>query len=417
MTVDRSQLNGHYKKVYGEKQLPLPLFAIIHKLIPFQKKAKIGSEYSEPILVQRSHGVTMQKTSIGTAYALNAARSMLWKEAKLSGAEIIMRERVAYGAIAAAMPDGTVSFGNPFDESILAIEETARFYMETNFLYGGTSIGAVSAVSGSSTTRTITISVASWAPGLWVNAENALIDIYSAPGGTKRNSLADIVVTSLSDIDNRQIFVTGNATDLGNVVVGDVLVWKTADTEACAGMDKIITNASTLFNIDAGTYSAWRGNTISAGGAPATTGLCHQAMTKCGVRGGMGNMTFVFNPLVIEDMLDDQAALRRYADEQKKELVAGASSIKFMGATGTITYEQHPMVKCGEGFGIKPKEWTRGGESDLVRKLPGANNDDFFHEVPDYAGVEMRNFQSQFLLCNKPSGAVKITNITPRLYS
>jgi hypothetical protein len=117
------------------------------------------------------------------------------------------------------------------------------------------------------------------------------------------------------------------------------------------------------------------------------------------------------------DMLDDQASLRRYADENKKELVAGASSIKFMGTTGTITYEQHPMVKCGEAFGIKPKEWLRGGDSDLVRQLPGADNQDFFHEVPGVSAYEMRNFQSQFLFCHQPSGAVKISNIVPRVFS
>lgn len=412
-----SNLNGWYKRKYGSKQKPLPLFAILQRLIPFQKKAKTGETYNEPIIVQRSHGVTMQKTNKGEAYTLNAARSMVVKNAQIAGAEIIVRENIAYGALAASDPEGT-SFGNIADEVVIGIEETGRFYAETNFLYGRTSIGTIETITAdTSTTKVLTISVKSWAPGLWVNAENALIDIMSAPGGTKRNALADVVVTSLSDVDARKILVTGNATDVAAFVVGDVIVWKQADAEVCNGMDSIITNNTTLFGIDASVYSAWRGNTLNAGGAPCTTGLCHQAMTKCGVRGGMGDMTFMMSPLVLEDMLDDTASLRRYSDEQKKELVTGATSIKFMGVTGTISYESHPMVKCGEAFGIKPEEWTRGGESDLVSKLPGADNDNFFHEIQDTSAYQVRNFQSQFLLNNRPSGSVKITNIVPRIYS
>jgi hypothetical protein len=282
--------------------MPLATWSVLQRLIPFQQKAKTGDLFSEVVVVQRSHGVTMSSTGRGTAYNLNAVRSIVTKEAQIAPAEITMREQVAYGALAASGSTdgkGVVSYGNIAAECVEGMEESGRFYAESNFLYGRTSIGAVSAVSGAGTTRTLTISVASYAPGIWMNAENALVDIYSAPGGTKRNALADVVVTSLSDIDNRQILVTGNATDLGNVVVGDVLVWKTADTESCVGMDKICTNAATLFNIDASVYSVWRANQVSAGGGQLTTGICHQAMTKCGVRGRMGDMTFIMNPLVL----------------------------------------------------------------------------------------------------------------------
>lgn len=418
MAVTRSALNGFYKTKYGEKNKPLPSFAIVQRLLPFKKRAKIGKEYSEPVFTRRAHGVTFQKTSIGTVYSLAAARSIATEEAKLSGAEIIMREQIAYGAIAAAEGEGN-AFGSTFDEAVLGIEESHRFYLESMMLYGRTSIATCESITAASaTTSTIVITKASWAPGLWAQAENALVDVYTAIGGTKINTEGAVTITSLSDVDNRTILVTASTNDSTAIVAGTalsyILVWRAAEAEVLYGIDSIVTaTTGTMFNINVATNSVWRSNTHSAGSAALTMATVLAAQTKAVVRGGMGDMVFLMNPYVWQDLADDQAALRRHG-ESTMDAKNGFERITFQGTGGKITFEQHPMVKCGEAFGIMPSTWLRGGESDVTDKLPGASNDDFFHEIPDYSGSEMRNFSSQFILNRKPAAQVKITNIVCR---
>ena len=418
MTVAVSSLNGYYKVKYGQKQKPIPAFAVVQRLLPFAQRAKIGKSYNEPIFTRRSHGVTFAKSTAGTAYALAAARSIQSEEATITGAEIIVRERIAYGAIAAAEGGDGVSFGSSFDEAVLGIEEAHRFYIETNLLYGRTSIATIqTTTNASATTTTLTITKASWAPGLWAQAENALVDIYDTVGGTKINTTGSVTITALSDVDNRKILITAAAGDITAIDSGAalsyVIVFVAASGETMDGLDSIITNTGTLFGISAATNSVWRSNIHSAGSTNLTMSTVLAAQTKAVVRGGMGAMVFLMNPYAWQDLADDQAALRRYGDASV-EMKNGAERLVFHGTGGQITFEQHPMVKCGEAFGIQPGTWIRGGASDLVSKLPGANNDDFFHEIPDYAGSEMRNFSSMFILCRKPAAQVKITNILPR---
>lgn len=416
MAVTRAALNGYYKVQYGEKNKPLPSFAIVQRALPFKQRAKTGKSFNEPVFTRRAHGVTFATTTAGTVYALNAARSIQSAESSISGSEIIMREQIAYGAIAAAEGGDGLAFGSSFDEAVLGIYESHSFYLEANALYGRTSIGAVETNSAgdAATNKLIKITKQSWAPGLWAQCENALLDNYDAPGGTKLNTNGPITVRTLSDVDNRTLSLDFTAAaDATACVATSVFVFVTADQEVMSGFDKIITNTGSLFGIDASLNAVWKGNKHDCGGVNLTMAAVLAAQTKAVVRGGMGPMVVWTNPYVWQDLADDQSALRRYGDSQTT-YKNGAEAIEFSGTGGRITFEQHPMVKCGEGFMLQLKHWIRGGESDLVDKLNDASNDDFFHEVPGFSGSEMRNYSSQFVFCRRPAAMVKLFNITPR---
>jgi len=416
MAVTRSALNGFYKKKYGEKNKPLPSFAMVQKMIPFKQRAKIGAAFEEPVFVRRAHGVTFAKTTAGTVYALNNARSIQSVNMSIVGAEVIMREQIAYGAIAASEGADGISFGSSFDEAVLGIEESHRFYIEANALYGKTSIATVESVAAgdASTSKIVTITKASFAPGLWAQAENALLDNYDVPGGTKLNTNGSISVRSFYDIDNRKIYLDFSAAaDATACVANSVFVFYQASAEVMDGFDSIITNSGSLFGIDASLYSVWKGNQHDVQSTNLTMSAVLAGQTKVTVRGGMGELTVFSNPWVWQDIADDQSALRRYGESTVK-FVNGAEQIEFQGTGGRIVFVQHPMVKCGEAFGVQLQHWVRGGESDVVDKLRDASNDDFFHEIPGFAGSEMRNFSSMFMYTRRPSTCVKWKNIVPR---
>ena len=86
--------------------------------------------------------------------------------------------------------------------------------LEIEMLHGRRSIGTISAISGTSTTRVLTISDASWSAGIWAGMENCTLDAYRTAttfSDTKINSNAKMILTVV-DVANKKLTVTGNAT-------------------------------------------------------------------------------------------------------------------------------------------------------------------------------------------------------------
>lgn len=419
--TNRSDLNGIAKRVFGDISRAIPSWATMQEKMPFKQRAKIGSEYEELVILRRPQGITANRTGAGNIYTLNDARPPKSEPARVSGTEIIMRDQFSYGLAAAAQRSGPQAYEGAVAEILASLAEQHRYFVEVMMLYGQSTdgIGRIASVSGASTTRDWVITPAQWAPGLWVQAENAEIDVFNNHSGTQRNTNATIVVTAVNT-DTRTVSVSGNATDLTAVVAGDMIVFRNQDTQSFYGADAIIQNTGTLFNISATTYSLWRGNTRNNSAAPLTLAGLHSGVTQAAVKGGLGDMLALVNTYAWQDLIDDQGALRRFAGETKKEYVQGAQAISFYGSNGgKLEIMPHPMVKCGDAFGFCVEDWIRGGESDLANGLPGATGQDenFFHEIPNQSGAEVRNFSSQFLLCKKPARQMKIGNILPRSFA
>jgi hypothetical protein len=407
-------MNGLLKKQFGGINKAIPTWSKIQELIPFSERAKTGDRYEELILTKRSHGVTHAKTTRRTGYSLRSARSLETLPAEVLPAELVMREQIAYGMLAAAEAAGEKAYARAVGEAVIGILESHRFYLELNFLYGGGNIGALSVVAGASTTRTWTFTQASWSPGIWAQMENAAVDVYDPTLTTKRNTNADVIITAV-DQDLRQVTVSGNATDLTACVATDVLVIAAAKGETCTGIDTILTNTGSLFGIDAATVGIWKSNVISAGGNPGNMQLFHSAINRAVNRGLSKPFTWQVNSYAWQDLMDDATVLRRFASDTKQEMSQGTAKLTFIGVNGSIVnFEPNPMLKCGDAFGLVPDEWIRGGDSDITNGLPGAPSDDMFFDLEGVAAAELRNFSSQFLLCKMPSHQVKISNLAPR---
>lgn len=414
MAVTASTMNGLTKKKFGQLNKAIPEFALLQERMKFQERAKLGKEYEELILLTRSQGVTYAKTTKQTVYDLQAPRSLTTAPASVSGAEIVMREQIAYGMLAAAERQGEEAYASAIKEALLSILETHRFRIELAALYGAadTGIGTIESHTDGTTTGTITFSSATWSSGIWSQMENAEIDLYN--GSSLVNTNAAIIVTAVSPA-TRTISISGNETDLNAMANGNFVFPRLAYGETMTGVDKIVTNTGSLFGIDAGTYQVWKGNTFSCGSAPATIFTYGQGLQQAIGRGLMGKgVTLYLPPSAWQDVANDAGGLRRFTESQKAGVDQGVEGkLVFYGANNnTLTLLSHPMVKQGEAFGLVEQEWLRGGESDLVNGLPGSPTpEDFFHDLEGKAGCEVRNFSSQFVLCRMPSHQIKFTNI------
>lgn len=419
-------MNAYTKQRFGDLQKLIPQWMIMQQLIPFESRMQLGRYFQEPLNVGAELGATFQaSTNLGAIGALNAAVPMTFVEAQVYPAEIVLRAQVAYGLIMQAQNRGPAAFGSAMDEIVLGLDESHKRFVEQFMLYGQSSYGAVESVAAGSgsTNKIATISLASWAPGLWAQMEGVYLDIYQSDGTTKRNANGTVVLTQVSDDANRKLSLTfGSATDAGNLAPGDLIVFRGigaatagSSVQSFAGLDAIVQNNGTLFGYDASAHNLLRGTTYSAGSAPCTMQTIQTATTRVVTRGGYGKMAFVMSPFAWQDIADDLAALRRFAADERKEYRVGPTSITFWGTNGDeISLHPHPMCKCGEAFGFQTEHMLRAGGTDVTNRLPGQGEDNFFLQIPDYMGCEIRNYSNQFMLGRKPARNVKITNIVSR---
>jgi hypothetical protein len=414
-----STLNGYFKTKYGKKQMLVPEWAVVQGLIPFNGDlARVGANFQEVIFLRRALGYTLNGgVNLGNAFTVAAPVALETQPAVLTPYEILLNDKISYGAMVQARSDGEEAFGNSVEEVLMSMDESHRFIAELIFLYGQTGFATYTTVTPVDATHLVlTIASKDWAPGTWSQAENLYIDVYN--GTTKINTTAAIQVQTVVSQSARTVAITGAAADI-TAITGTTnytlhLVGAGGTSpQAAAGINKILTNSGSLFGIDASVYGLWKGTTVVLPNAPLTLSGIHGASTSVVNRGGYGELVYLINPFAWQDLSDDQAALRRYASSTKTEMQNGTDEIVFWGTNGKMSFKPHPMVNQGDGFGIMPKEWVRGGATDITSGIPGASEDMFFDD-PSTASMFLRNYSSQFIYCRKPARQVKISGIVSR---
>lgn len=407
--------NGMFKETYAPNLIKFePDFAILQQDIPFKEDQKVGKKHIKAVEVRRGGQMTWASGSTaGTAFDLATALPSQSEDAEFTPSTAVLPWQIAYTVLTRSITSQQ-AFENQFDRTVYNMKARARFEIECAMLYGGSSIGAISVIAGATTTRTYTLSKASWAVGLWAQMEGQSVDAYDPTLVTKRNTNAAIVVT-LVDPTLRKITVTGNAADLTATLVNDVFVPWGKQGNWFSGIDVITQNTGSLFGIDGATYGIWRGNTYDAGSVPITMQKITAAAALSVGRGAMGPRNVYISHYSWNDLNSDEAALVRRTDEGKGEVQRGSDSITYIGPNGRLVIKPHPMVKAGEAFILDTAELSRIGSTDVTFNLPGADGSspNFFQHISGKAGCEIRCMTDQCLAVDTISHHTKITGIVP----
>jgi hypothetical protein len=276
--------------------------------------------------------------------------------------------------------------------------------LEIEMLYGQVGYGAV-ATGGVSGTQ-ITIATAEWAPGIWAGAEGMPIEIRDAAGSTVRGQFKVVSV----NMSTRVLTLDASAATAG-VLATDIIWHKGAYNNEFPGVYKILTNTGVLFNIDAGQYNLFKGNSYPAGAAPLSFTKLGEAAVRAVEKGQEGKLLALVNPRAWQDMLSDQAALRKYDDSYTSaKMENGARALLYHAQSGEIEIEASLYVKEGHAFLLSLEDWTRVGSSDISFKRPG-QGEEFFRDLENSAGYELRLYTDQALFCQAPGRNTLITGI------
>lgn len=402
--VTTTQLDGMFKQVYGD-DIPDLIPREMHiqnavKFVPRQKE--LGNKYNQPVRLADSSGFTFAGADAG-AFTLGDAKSLTLKNAQVSGAQIVLREQLDYESAARAA-SGRNAFKDATKYVFEGMQKSHRKMAELEYLYGGMELGKVA----SEASGVITIQTAEWAPGIWAGLEGAALDIFTSNLVTQR---ATGVVISAVDIDARTITVTGTYSSAAS---GDRIFLAGAKGNEMSGIHKILSNTGSLFGIDAASYSLWKGTSYAAGSAALSQAKIGAAIAKAVAKGLNDELMLMVNVNAWNNLLNDQAALKRFSDSSKKisgpVFVNGAEAIEFYSQNGVCKIVPSIYVKEGYAFGLCVSDWLRVGATDITMKTPGVGEQIFFH-LPTKAGFEVRSYSNTAIFCQAPAKSFVITGV------
>lgn len=393
-------LNGLFKEVYADKMKELiPDGVKILNMIKFMSKDKQpGNLYHQPVVLGLEHGITFA-SSEDDAFALLPAISGAIKDAQVRGSPAVLRSILGYTAASRAAQGGAQAF---MDATKFVVGNMLRSMvkkLEIEMIYGQVGYATV----GSITTNAITITAAEWAPGIWAGAENMPLEIRSSAGVLKGycNVVSVNMETKIVNVDAAPAGIIG----------GDVIWHKGAYGNEFVGIHKVLTSTGTLFNIDTSTYNLFKGNEYDAQNGALSFSKLNQSIARAVEKGLEAKVTALVNPRAWANMMNDQAALRKYDGSYSKQKAEnGSESLLFHSQNGEIEIIPSIYVKEGYAYILYTEDWARVGSTDVTFQRPGADGR-FFRDLENASGYELRCYTDQAIFCASPGKNVLIKNI------
>lgn len=414
-------LNGLFKEVYGDNvENLIPNGVELMKDIPFVKSDKrLGQEYNQPVIVGQEQGFSYGGVD-GTAFDLEDAVPGQVKNATVISYEFVLRTSISVGAVSRSLND-KAAFERATKLVVANMVQSFSKRLEVIMFYGQLDIGVVASLSGAGASRTLTLTAASWAPGIWSGSINMMLSIWDASAGFAALDPLGFDVTAV-DIDAKQVTVTENTPGTAaTIAAGDILTHFGAGyyqdaggSNEFAGLQKIMANAGTLFGISAATYDLWRSTSYNVAGALSFPKL-QKAIALAMAKGLEEDLLCYINPSVWENLITDEAALRRLDssyDTSKTE--KGSQKIVFYGQNGRITIKPNIYVKESVALCIPDpakESLMRVGSTEVTFQMPGFEGE-FFKLMENKNGYELRAYADMALFCWQPNKLILLTGIT-----
>jgi hypothetical protein len=417
-----TSLNTQFKYIQDKAQTLMPENAVLMKLVPeITEATKEGRKYLVPVQLSHENGVTYGD---GTVFALNSASAAAYDEIEVDAAPIILLTQISE-SVANRMANSKQTFLTEATLRARVMYDSLARYLEISMLYGKSTTGwgtaLTTAQAGSTVVNVVVINVAQWSAGIWGGAVGAVLEAYANISGT---------ITKIADTTNVNCVVTKvvAATRTITLTCASAALAAAIDTAKASyvvdfypkgsyendmiGLDAQITGGVAYFGVDPLTYPLWQGQTYACGSASLTMAKVLAGAALCVSVGGLNSdAVLMASAVTYQNLNSDQAALRMYDSSYKSsEADTGSEGIAYNGPNGKITVMVNNIVKEGEAFLIPPKYLSRVGAKELSFQRPG-KTDEFFQEIPGYAGYSLRAGAEFAILLSRPAMACKFTGI------
>jgi hypothetical protein len=394
-------LNANFKEVYADKiENLIPDGAKLQDRIKFSSRDNtLGNLYHQPVVLGLEHGVTFAGGT-DDAFSLQAPISGVIKDAQVRGSQMVLRSVLGYAAASRSAGGGQKAFEDSTKFLVANMMRSMAKKLEISMLYGQSGLATVASAAA----NVITITTAEWAPGIWAGASNMPLEVRTSAG-----VLRGYCNVTTVDMSARTVSVDLMPTGTTST---DVLWHKGAYGNEMAGIHKILTNSSTLFNIDASAYDLFKASSQTCGSTTLSFEVIQLAISRAVEKGLDSDVMVLVNPRAWADLLTEQAALRQYDSSYKSsQSENGSQEITFYGQNGKVEIVPSIYVKEGYAYVLCVDEFMRIGSTDITFKRPG-QGDEFFRELENNAGYELRAYTDQAVFCSAPGKSALINNIT-----
>lgn len=417
-----TSLNTQFKYIQDKAQTLLPENAVLMKLIPeITEATKEGRKYLVPCQLSHENGVTYGD---GSVFALNSASAAAYDEIEVDASPIILLTQISE-SVANRMANSKQSFITESTLRARVMYESLARYLEISMLYGKSTTGWGTAFStaqvGSTAVNNVVITAAQWAGGIWGGAVGSVLEAYQDNAGTI-TKIADSTNTTctVSKVvaSTRTItFTCASATlaaaiDTAKSSYTVFFVPKGAYENDMIGLERQIVGGAAYFGIDPTVYPLWQGQAYACGSASLTMAKVLSGAAQAVAIGGLkDDAVLMVSAVTYQNLNSDQAALRMYdSSYSSSDSETGTEGIVYHGPNGKITVIVNNVVKEGEAYLVPPKFLSRVGAKELSFQRPG-KTDEFFQEIPGYAGYSLRAGAEFAVLLSRPAMAVKFTAI------
>jgi len=399
-------LNGFFKDLYADKlHTVIPEGFYLLKNLNFSEKERLGNMFNCPVITGLENGLTYA-SSIEDAFALNGASAGKTQNAQVKGAPIVIQGTLGYLAAARAA-NGKSAFMDATKYLVASLMKSLSKAIELTILYGQSGLATIGSVSGA----VITVSAASWATGIWIGCEGMKLDIYSSAGVLRNGASTPVTIVSV-DLDAHTITTDTTLSSI-SAVATDIVFPYHAKTKQAQGIVSILSQTSgSLFGIDQTANSIFKGSSYDAGGAALSFNKIVSAAAVVAAKGKEGKLTVLLSPKTWANINSDQAALRKYdASYSESEAKNGVKAIKFYSQTGEIELIPYIYMKEGMALMLSLEDFSRVGSTDITFNRPGMGNQQFFRDLDQSAGYELRALSDQAVFTTSPAHSLIISNI------
>ena len=429
-----SNLDNMLKEQYLSKGLQdvRPDFTVLMSTVPFVGGSeKAGSKLIWPVVTSREHGFTALGKN-GENISLSKATKARTAQAEVYSYPFMGRTQIDNVSISRAK-QGPQAFVNALEYKISNLQESFVILNEQELLYGGSGLGQVAPVesvvepirpaplkkagtqAGLATATpadSVSVVAGEWveilldegefADHVWISSED--MELETAAG-------VKIRVESY-DIDARKIVCEVINAASATLAASDALHRNGFLGQVGPGLQYLFSQTSLsagvggLLGIDQTKNPLWRVNQA------ANTGLLSfekvaDAVAKAVGRGLAEKLTLHVHPLVFATLMPDFNTLKESGSKYKSRVFTTSSEVKkmehgvygitFIVGSVEVVLVANPFIKIGHAFGVADGELMRCGSTDITYKIPGEEQEKYFHRLPDVAGLELRVFSDQAL--------------------
>lgn len=396
-----------HKVAYGTAGVPelVPDVAMIQKDIKFSEATLMGDYYEQAVRLALPGGFT-RAAGDGTAgvYTLNGATAGTLKKAKVYGYQMTLQDQIAYEDLAKAAKGGAQAYKKATALFFEGMQISMRKMLEIMALYGQSGIGTIGTYTSGD--PSITISTATWAPQIWSGLEGTYIDVMNGTSSSVRGSVYIVSV----DIENKKITLSGT---VSGATANDVVYFKGGYGTEMYGLQYILANSGSLFNISASTYSNWKAAQHTVSGA-----FSFQALKKGLGKGMAKGLMYPINVYcsigAFDDLVGDIHQLRQVDKSEVRKIELGQDEVVYKYAGVAASVKPHAMVKEGHALGVVPQFSKRVGSTDFALGVPGGPTDKIWFDLETKNGAEARAYTHQAIFSEMPSVNVYWSSITNR---